>query len=150
MKYFLIISFVRGSIRPRMALNFLKRPQEASVELKRSNYIIRLFSGLWYLIIESIRKPFSFTVAWITVVYLVIINVKNYDSNRTTTDLRSEEMDDSSLPCLAMVFWYIYDLYLIPGQPKKVSFFVKRDRTLRFFVMCKDTYKVSKSSRSDF
>ena len=38
----------------------------------------------------------------------------------------------------------------IPGQPKKVSFFVERDRTLRFFVLCKDTYKVSKSSRSDF
>ena len=38
----------------------------------------------------------------------------------------------------------------IPGQPKKVSFFVKRDRTLRFFALCRDTYKVSKSSRSDF
>ena len=45
------------------------------------------------------------------------------------------------------------DLYFaeaIPGQPKKVSFFVKRDRTLRFFALCRDTYKVSKSSRSDF
>ena len=38
----------------------------------------------------------------------------------------------------------------VTGQPKKVSFFVKRDRTLRFFTLCKDTYKVSKSSRSDF
>ena len=33
----------------------------------------------------------------------------------------------------------------IPGQPKKVSFFVKSD-----FVLCKDTYKLSKSSTSDF
>ena len=40
--------------------------------------------------------------------------------------------------------------FFVPGQPKKVSFFVKRDRTLRFFVLCKDTCKVSKSSRSDF
>ena len=48
-------SFVSGghshSIRPRMAHNFLKCPQEkmgnprSSVELKKSNYIIRLFSG---------------------------------------------------------------------------------------------------------
>ena len=38
----------------------------------------------------------------------------------------------------------------VPGQPKKVSFFVKRDSTLRFFALCRDTYKVSKSSRSDF
>ena len=41
-------------------------------------------------------------------------------------------------------------LVFIPGQPKKVSFFYIRDRTFRCFVLCKDTYKVSKSSRSDF
>ena len=46
------MSFVRGLIRPRMVLNFLKRSQgkmgkpRSSVELKKSNYIIRLFSGL--------------------------------------------------------------------------------------------------------
>ena len=36
------------------------------------------------------------------------------------------------------------------GSAKKVRFFLKRDRTLWFFVLYKDTYKVSKSSRSDF
>ena len=43
----------------------------------------------------------------------------------------------------------IWLLENIPGQQKKVSPFVERDRTLRFFVLCKETYKVSKSSSSD-
>ena len=65
-KYFLDISFVRGSIRPGMVLNFRKRPQgkmgkpRSSVELKKSNYIIRLFSGLclyavYFSVIDATR-----------------------------------------------------------------------------------------------
>ena len=61
-KHFLGISFVRGLIRPRMAHNFLKRSQgkmgkpRSSVELKKSNYIIRLFSGLQYLAISDFAE----------------------------------------------------------------------------------------------